>query len=349
MMNTTSNHKRRTWPVILGTMLLGLLTFTALGNIAGSEWGWLRKLVHFPAFTAPAAMGLGIWFALQRLRVRCMLASVLGAGFALQVSALWLADNAPPPPAALRSPVSVMTFNVFKHSRQHALVLSTLQSAKPDVLFLTETSPEWHRALAPLRQIYPHSLGTEGNLLLSRWPLEDARNVTVSFEAALNASAAAGEDALILDESLRSSWPNPEVLAATVLVPDSRLRVAGIHPATPRSGLAILTQRAVALVCRQELAADPRARARLLVGDFNTTCFSPTFRFILEHTGLKDSARGFGYAPTWGPGVPHEPLLPWLGIPIDHVLVSENITVQAREVGPPLGSDHRWVMVKILW
>jgi endonuclease/exonuclease/phosphatase (EEP) superfamily protein YafD len=83
------------------------------------------------------------------------------------------------------------------------------------------------------------------------------------------------------------------------------------------------------------------------MGDFNTTAFSPTFRFILSQTGLRDTARGKGYTPTWGPRMPDEPWLPWFGIPIDHVLVSDSVRVLAREIGPPLGSDHRWILTQL--
>jgi endonuclease/exonuclease/phosphatase (EEP) superfamily protein YafD len=151
-----------------------------------------------------------------------------------------------------------------------------------------------------------------------------------------------------LEEGLRRRWSNTEILAATVVTGGKRLRLAAIHPPTPGPSITVLNQRVLALGCRQELQADPRADARVLMGDFNTTPFSPTFRFIVKQTGLRDSAQGFGYVPTWGPRLPREPWLPWIGLPIDHVLVSTNVDVLTREVGPPLGSDHRWVTVKLV-
>ncbi len=72
-----------------------------------------------------------------------------------------------------------------------------------------------------------------------------------------------------------------------------------------------------------------------------STPWSPHFRRLLRDSELRDVARGRGLSPTWYPTP-----LP-LGIPIDHVLVSDEIGVAQREVGPDLGSDHRAVRVEL--
>ncbi len=49
---------------------------------------------------------------------------------------------------------------------------------------------------------------------------------------------------------------------------------------------------------------------------------------------LIDSRIGFGSKMTW------PAMLPLMGITIDHILVSKDITVLKHEVGPNIGSDH---------
>jgi endonuclease/exonuclease/phosphatase (EEP) superfamily protein YafD len=329
-------------------LLLALLAFTALGNLAGSEFGPLARTVHFAPYWSLLALALVFWFACRRRWRLMSCGALLAIGFGGQVGALWVA----PKPAAAGSvdeapsSISFMSFNVFAHNRRYSDVVSALRAARPDVLYLTELNAQWHRAVSPLLQDYPHRLVGGSNMLLSMLPLENTRRVPLNFETAQSAIRASGAMPP-LDESLRDEWWKLEVLTATVVAGGKHVRVAGVHPPTPRSSLRILMQRAMMLVSQQELQADPRADARVLLGDFNTTCFSPTFRFILERTGLRDSAQGFGYAPTWGPRLPRDPWLPWLGIPIDHVLVSPGVEVVEREVGPALGSDHRWVKVKL--
>jgi endonuclease/exonuclease/phosphatase (EEP) superfamily protein YafD len=84
------------------------------------------------------------------------------------------------------------------------------------------------------------------------------------------------------------------------------------------------------------------AAPTVLAGDLNTTSWSPCFQDLLAVSGLRDSRRGFGVQPTW-PG-----WLARLGIPIDHVLVSPEIRVVRRTVGPHIGSDHRPVVIDLV-
>lgn len=338
-------HRSRSlpWRIVrwISLLVLVLLTFTALGNLAGSERWPLSKLVHFPFYWTFLAAAVAVASLLQRQWWPLSLALVHVVGFGVPVSALWVKPEVHP--AGVRTIITVMTFNVFQSNRRYPEVLAALLSASPDVIYLTEMSPEWHSELAPLSKAYPHRVGERSNLLLSKFPMEDARRISVSFDVAKGAFRSINGGALSLDESLREHWWNSEVLAATVIAGGHRIRIAGIHPPIPGNETSLCIQRAVALVCHQELERDHAVNAKVMMGDFNTSRFSPTFRFILEHTGLRDSAEGFGYTPTWGPRMPDEPWLPWLGIPIDHVLVSSNVDVSDREVGPALGSDHRWV------
>ena len=70
------------------------------------------------------------------------------------------------------------------------------------------------------------------------------------------------------------------------------------------------------------------------VGDFNSTAWSPYFSDLLNQTRLHDARLGFGLQPTW----PTRQIL--LRIPIDHALVSEEVTVHDFRAGPDVGSDH---------
>ena len=81
----------------------------------------------------------------------------------------------------------------------------------------------------------------------------------------------------------------------------------------------------------------------LLLGDLNTTPWSPYFRKLLRAGELRDSARWKGWNPTWNPGIS------WLQLPIDHCLVSDEIGVAERRVGPEIGSDHRGVVVDVFF
>ncbi len=63
---------------------------------------------------------------------------------------------------------------------------------------------------------------------------------------------------------------------------------------------------------------------------------------MLEVGKLSDSEQGFGPQPSWST----ELLIPV--VPIDHFLVSKDIEVLNRVLGPNIGSDHLPVYVDLL-
>jgi endonuclease/exonuclease/phosphatase (EEP) superfamily protein YafD len=72
----------------------------------------------------------------------------------------------------------------------------------------------------------------------------------------------------------------------------------------------------------------------ILVGDFNTSLWSPYYYKFVEKTRLINGRRGFGVQPSW----PTD--LPIFYIPIDHCFVSPEFQVLNSRVGENVGSDH---------
>ena len=62
---------------------------------------------------------------------------------------------------------------------------------------------------------------------------------------------------------------------------------------------------------------------------------------LVGTTGLCDTRAGFGYQGSF----PASSAI--LRIPIDHVLVSCEVGVRARRIGPDVGSDHLPVIVDL--
>ena len=79
----------------------------------------------------------------------------------------------------------------------------------------------------------------------------------------------------------------------------------------------------------------------IAAGDYNATIWHQELRELLD-TGLTDAAEhvGKGLATTWKGA-------PILETPIDHVLVSDEVTVLDVHVGEGRGSDHRPVIADL--
>jgi hypothetical protein len=93
-------------------------------------------------------------------------------------------------------------------------------------------------------------------------------------------------------------------------------------------------QRDRALVAAARWSRSRPAR-RVVMGDFNTTPWSPPFRRLLHDGRLFSSLDGFGLQVSW----PESNVL--LRIPIDHALLGPGLAATDRGTGPAFGSQHR--------
>lgn len=189
-----------------------------------------------------------------------------------------------------------------------------LTEAKPDVLVLHEVSPDYAKGLDalnayPFRHLVPRN-DPFGMAVLSRLPIAQVQTV---------------ED----DDGL-------EHIEAQLDWNGQQIRLTAWHPMPPISQYDH-TKRNHQL---QSLAKAAKASGQpaIVAGDLNATPWSNAFS-NLDQVGLR---RASGLAPTW-PAVGHG----WMGIPIDHVLVTPQWSVVKQEVGPYLGSDHLPVIVRI--
>lgn len=87
---------------------------------------------------------------------------------------------------------------------------------------------------------------------------------------------------------------------------------------------------------------DDDAENIFLAGDWNLTPYSPHFKEILEISGLQYQDYGLLPQTTW----PSFNFLPFLKIPIDHVLYSRSIQPVDLKRGPALGSDHQALIAR---
>jgi endonuclease/exonuclease/phosphatase (EEP) superfamily protein YafD len=285
------------------------------------------RLAHFPFYWALLALGLFVRASYIKRRMLAALAAALFLVHAVPVVSLWLRDSPPPARSEKHTVLTVVSANLYAHNSRKPEALAKLTNLSPDVLVLLELGDEWQAALKPLLEKYPHNFGTQGTTwMLSRHPLRMAARTEMKV------ADSARYDVL---------------LEATVLAAESAIRVVAIHPPPPRGSDRVAQQRLQAADYALALQRDEDATHRMLIGDFNTTPFSAVFRHIVQTTGLRNAGKGRGYHPTWGPGLPDEPLLPWLGIPIDHALVSDEVLVDDWMVGEMPGSDHRYQRLRL--
>jgi len=221
-------------------------------------------------------------------------------------------------PAAAREAgmamLSVASVNVHLDNRDVAPLVRWLAEASPDVVVLHEVSPEYARQLAsyggyPYKQLAPAN-DPFGIAILSRLSLTSAK-IGTDMDGIRHISA-------------RLNWNGQPV------------RLITWHPMPPLSPR-YHQSRNTRLRAMAEAVGRNRHPA-ILAGDLNATPWSNAFHGIGQ-MGLR---RVTGLLPTWPAAG-----LGWMGIPIDHVLVSAHWSVVDVSRGPDLGSDHLPVMARI--
>lgn len=301
-----------------------MLAFLALGALGTATLlalfaplGWPFELfAHFRPQYAVAALLVTLVLGGQKRGVAAGIAAVLVAWNALPVLRRASADA---PPVTCDGPVvTVATVNLQYSNPHHEKFLAWLAGHPADLIVVQELTRAWAQTLAG-STTHPHRLlltreDPYGIGVLSRWPLESAGAIDLAGDG----------------------LPS---LEGIVEVEGRRVRLLGLHthwPVLPD----VARMRDAALGQAAGIARDSDLPV-ILLGDLNLTPDSPEFGRLLDESTLRDVVTGRRWRPTWQAGF-------WpLALRIDHVLASPQICVEAVEVSPSIGSDHRPVIARL--
>ena len=222
-------------------------------------------------------------------------------------------------PAADSPTLRLLHANILVSNRNHAAIERLIRDQQPDIVLLEEINQRWMDALRGLQPAYPHGaavvLSNEyGLALFSRLPLEHVEAVQI----------------------IPGGLPS---IVARLSVAGRQVTLFGTHPHAPTNRLktSLRDRHLLALIDYVRGLTGPV----IVFGDFNTTSWSWVFQRLVREGRLRDSRQGFGVQPTW----PTE-WLPLFRVPIDHCLVSRDVLVLNRRVGPSVGSDHLPILIE---
>ncbi len=296
---------------------LGIAGLAGLGTIAGfwARRSWPCELAsHFPVQYAWMLLPSALILLIAHRFLPATVATGLGLVNLWRIVPLY-ARRAP---ASKGPPFRVVLANVRSSNTSADLVSRFLHEVDADIVVLQEMTEVWLSELRVLIAEYPYckSVILErgfGIMLLSRMPVESAEIVRVRAEGL-------------------------PVVIGRLQYDGHPLTVVSAHPLAP------LSPRRLRM--RNELLAALAEFIRsisgpvLLLGDLNATSWTPAFKDLLRASGLQDSRRGFGVQGSWPVQAP------WMRIAIDHCLVSSDLTVRTRRIGPNIGSDHYPVIIE---
>lgn len=296
-------------------VLAGLLVVVNVLPL-GARLTWLLELTtHFRLQYLAVTAVLLVLLALRRRWRACAILAAAGAVSALPV--LPYLPRFASQPSAATAQVKVVTVNVSFLQFSARRLLEVIREAAPDVLVVQELTPHAETVLKDLDTAFPHyrkfpADGPSGIGLWSRFELGEGNIFALGRVPAIETE---------------------------VQGPAGPFTVIGVHlsaPTSPRRAAA-RNQELVELAARATTVAGPL----VVAGDFNVTPYSPYFAEWLESSALTDSRRGRTLSPSW------PTMLPWAGVPIDHVAVNSGFDIVAHRRLPNFDSDHYGLIVEL--
>ncbi|MEG4211948.1 endonuclease/exonuclease/phosphatase family protein [Microcoleus sp. S13_B4] len=252
-----------------------------------------------------------ILFALVRSQKRWLLVSAFCIIINLAEIVPWYF---PAPAVAGATPgqnLRILHSNVLRSNRRYSEVISLVKAEQPDIAVFVEVNSSWARELSVLREIFPYSSTQQeserfGSAIYSKLPLNNS--------------------------SVRAFSNQRKSLLVDVKFQGKIISLILAHPTVPIKHQSFIAR-------NQQLAGIGEYAAQvknplIVVGDFNTTMWSPFYKNMVKTGNLRNARSGFGILPTW------PTFMPLAYIPIDHFLVSKEISVLKIHTGRNVGSDH---------
>lgn len=288
----------------LWLLILAILTAFSLAGFWGRE-GWrLDALAHFRLQYLAASAVLGLMLIWRRRWLLLIPALALAL-----LNAYWV-FNWPANPGLWREPaLKAISINVYSRNDDIERVVAYLEEEQPDFVALIEITGAWRPSLEQLKE---------------RFPFQEVRIYGDTFGSALLSSHPMTE----------RTYPYAGVgsIAKEVQTPSGMLTLLLVHPLAPVNEKAWTwrnqTLQQIVAFCKETDGPI------LALGDYNCTPWSPVFQDFLKASGLSlPDARALPRR-TWPAGKP------WFWIPIDHFLLTADLTALAEWTGPSVGSDH---------
>lgn len=321
--------------VWLGVAALAAATLAA--SFGGDGW-WLFGL--FPHFR-PHLMTAGlIWLLVAAARHQRFAAMACAAMVTINALPVlpYISTTRPAIATVHGTPMRMMTFNLHGGGTRPEALVDFIQTQRPDAILLTELpwTIDWlNKALG---DDYPYRVASNLDMshdvmLLSRWPIKRHKK-----------DYAASEELPVMTADLCAPQNRAEGVPApaTGRADETCVRVIGMHAIAPFGSHASEQRIQFLRAALFAKHASDAGRPVIMAGDFNAAPWSPIIQRLFDDGVMTAASRGHGLTGTW------TSRLPMVGLVIDHVFTSHDVSTRSYVVGADLGSDHLPVVADVM-
>ena len=303
--------------------LAGLAAATLATFLAGFLW-LFDLFSHFRLQYVAVAGVLALLLLWTRPRWAAVAAILFGLWHAhvyLDVPAARVAD------ACASGTVDLLAFNLLYRNEHKEEAVAYIANSGADIVVLEENTAQWAPYLEALAETYLYRTpenwrDADGPTILSRLPILSVETVK-PFE---NDTLGTGSD---FGNFAAAKW----YLVVRLDVGGQEATLIAVHPPYPNGTR--LTSLRNGYLLDAAVRAGRETGPTIMVGDFNTTPWSPVFGEMAALGALGSAGATHTIYPATWPN-----FLAPMRIPIDHVLVNDGIGVVSFERAPDLGSDH---------
>ena len=316
--------------VKIATLSTGLLLIINLFSSLGEYHFLFELLTHFRLQYLVLFLVSSLFFIIF-FNKKWLLLSLFGLVFnAIPVLSIYMPAEVDT--TGKNNEVSLLLTNVLSSNQSYAALLNIIELKQADIIVVLELSPQWANELKTIDKKYPYKkliprTDNFGIGLYSKYPLE---NITV-MDFAHNGVPS-------ITASIRFNKDYLNIIATHPIPPleESLAEQQKMH----LESLAHFTQ------SKRDLMLPIDTTLLLVAGDLNSTPWSPRYRKFMSGADLVNTRQGKGIYPSWPAGGIVGYLLQ---IPLDHVLVTENIHTQKFEKLDSINSDHFPIYVELLF
>ncbi|MFP4101535.1 endonuclease/exonuclease/phosphatase family protein [Coleofasciculus sp.] len=307
--------------IAFGLGLTGLIPCLLLSLVAylGGFHRYFELISHFKVQYFVISCIVFILFSLAR-RKTWWLVSL----FCLTLNAVdvlpWYIPQFSPIHTPSGQPLRVLLANVYSDNQRYAEFISLVKAEKPQLLVVQEINLIWSKQLEALKHLLPYQIV---------YPRFDNFGIAVYSAIPLRNT----------DIKSFTEYDIPSIFTE-VQWQGQTVSIIATHPLPPINAEYFKSRNQQLLELEKVISSTNTIHA--VIGDLNTTMWSPYYRNFIRQTGLKNARVGFGILPTWPQGAP------MLQIPLDHCLISPEINVLKIRTAGDIGSDHRPLIVDLV-